>query len=248
MTHLKDTFKDILKHTHGLGIFEMVRITGTLENTGVETIDPNKTVIVKAVVNEPVPEFVDTTVGLRKLSTLDGFLKYPGYAADDGTLKVVTQDRNGTMTPFSVDFKSADGDKSNYRLAIGAVLDQQMAVIEFKGAVFNINVVPTALNIQKLGWMNSTLSLTDMTFTPKTDGTKLTFQIGDGSSDSADIVINNDISGSLNTDRQWPLDAVLKILKLSDTGHCVLSINDRLIQITIDSGLGIYTYLIPPKQ
>jgi len=248
MTHLKDTFKDILKHTYGLGIFEMVRITGLPDSTGIETVDPNKTVIVKAVTNEPVAEFVDTTVGLRALNTLDGFLKYPGYDAEDGTMKVVTQDRNGTITPFSVDFKSADGDKSNYRLAVGAVLDQQMATIEFKGADFKINIVPEEKIIKRLGLMNSTLSLTDMTFTPKTDGTTLSFQIGDGSSDSANIIINNDISGSLSTERQFPLDVVLKILKLSDSGLCVLSINDKLIQITIDSGLGIYTYIIPPKQ
>ena len=25
---IKDVFKDVLKHTHGLGIFEMVKITG----------------------------------------------------------------------------------------------------------------------------------------------------------------------------------------------------------------------------
>lgn len=248
MTHLKDTFKDVLKHTHSLGIFEMVRITGLPDSTGVETVDLNKTVIVKAVMNDPVPEFVDTTIGLRNLSTLDGFLKFPGFDADDGTLKIVTQDRNGTITPFSAAFKSKDGDTGNYRFAIGAVLDQQMAVIDFKGAEFKINIVPSADNIKRLGWMNSTLSLTDMTFTPKTDGTKLSFQIGDGSSDSSEITINNDIAGSLNTERQFPLDIVLKILKLSDTGDCVLSINDKLIQITIDSGLGVYTYVIPPKQ
>lgn len=248
MSHLKDTFKDILKHTHGLGIFEMVRITGTLENTSVETIDANKTVIVKGVVNKPVPEFVDTSLGLRNMRVLDGNLRFPGFDADDGTISIVTQERNGVTTPFSVDFKSKEGTKANYRFAIGAVLDQQMAKIDFKGATFNINIVPSADNINTLGWFNSTLSLTEMNFTPKTDGTKLTFQIGDGSSDSADVIINNDISGSLNTERQWPLDVVLKILKLSDTGDCVLSINDKLMQITIDSGLGVYTYLIPPRQ
>ena len=36
---IKDILKDILKHTHGLGIFEMVKITGDLEKTVVEAVD-----------------------------------------------------------------------------------------------------------------------------------------------------------------------------------------------------------------
>ena len=29
--YIKDTLKDIIKHTHSLGIYEMVKVTGTLE-------------------------------------------------------------------------------------------------------------------------------------------------------------------------------------------------------------------------
>jgi len=249
MTQLKDTLKDILKHTHGLGIFEMVRITGTKESTGVETVDSNKTVIMKAVTNKPVPEFVDSVIGLRVLGVLDGYLKFHGFDTDGGSLSITTQDRNGVVTPFGAVFKSKDGTLGDYRFAIGAVLDQQMASIDFKGATYKVEIVPTPVNITDLGWFNSTLSLTDMTFTPRTNGTTLTFDVGDGSSDSAKIVINNNITGSLSTERQWPLDIVLKILKLSNTSSsCVLSINDKLMQIKISSGLGEYTYLIPPKQ
>ena len=44
---IKDVFKDVLKHTHSLGIFEMVKITGTLDKTEIETVDADKTVIFK---------------------------------------------------------------------------------------------------------------------------------------------------------------------------------------------------------
>ena len=44
---IKDVFKDVLKHTHGLGIFEMVKITGEVDKTIVETVDADKTVIFK---------------------------------------------------------------------------------------------------------------------------------------------------------------------------------------------------------
>ena len=34
--YIKDTMKDILRHTHDLGVFEMVKIKGTAESTEVE--------------------------------------------------------------------------------------------------------------------------------------------------------------------------------------------------------------------
>ena len=33
--YIKDTLKDVLKHTHNLGIFEMVKITGTATETAI---------------------------------------------------------------------------------------------------------------------------------------------------------------------------------------------------------------------
>ena len=44
---IKDILKDVLKHTHGLGIFEMVKITGEVDKTNIETVDADKTVIFK---------------------------------------------------------------------------------------------------------------------------------------------------------------------------------------------------------
>jgi len=248
MAQLKDTFKDILKHTHGLGIFEMVRLTGNEKNMGIETVDPEKSVIVKAVTNDPVPEFIGASIGLRTMSVLDGHLRFPGFDGEGGTLKIVTQDRNGTVTPFSAAFKSKEGTTADYRFSIGAVLDQQMASIDFKGAEYKVEFEPTVSNITELSWMASSLSTSGSTFTPKTNGNILSFCLGDGSSDSAEVVINKEITGSLNTERQWPIDIVLKILNLGKNGICSVSFNDKLMQIKINSGLGEYTYLIPPKQ
>ena len=58
-----------------------------------------------------------------------------------------------------------------------------------------------------------------------------------------------EIEGSITKDWRWPLDIVLKILRLSDSGNCVMSINDQgLLQIIVDSGIGKYTYLLPARS
>ena len=75
------------------------------------------------------------------------------------------------------------------------------------------------------------------------------FHIGDGVSDRTKIQISNSIEGSITRDWRWPLDIVLKILRLGDNATCVMSINDQgLLQIKVDSGLGVYTYLLPAKS
>ena len=129
------------------------------------------------------------------------------------------------------------------------VINQQLKEIKFKGAEFDINIVPTAKNLKDLGYFNSVLGSFEANFSPKTNGTDLFFHIGDGVSDRTKIHVSNTIEGSITRDWRWPLDIVLKILRLGDNATCVMSINDQgLLQIKVDSGLGVYTYLLPAKS
>ena len=96
---IKDVFKDVLKHTHSLGIFEMVKITGTLDKTEIETVDADKTVIFKGETHNAVPDFVDSTIGLSRMGVLQGYLQYPGFDDENAKQEVVTQDRNGDSVP-----------------------------------------------------------------------------------------------------------------------------------------------------
>lgn len=246
---IKDIFKDILKHTHGLGIFEMVKITGALESTEVETVDADKTVIFKGQTHEPVVDFVDSTIGLSRMGVLQGYLQYPGFDDETAKVEVIKQDRNGDTVPTEIKFTSADGNDANYRFMLADVINQQLKSIKFKGADFGINIVPTQKNLKDLSYFNSVLGGYEANFAPKTDGTQLFFHIGDGVSDRTKIAISNEIEGSITKDWRWPLDIVLRILKLSESGNCVMSINDEgLLQIIVDSGIGKYTYLLPAKS
>lgn len=246
--YIKDTLKDVIKHTHSLGIFEMVKITGTLEETRVETVDADKTVIFKGKTHNPVADFVDATVGLSRMSVLDGYLKYPGFDDASSTVEVVTQKRNELDIPVEVKFVSPEGTDANYRFMLADVVNQQLKDITFKGAEFDINIVPTAKNLKDMGYFNSVLGSYESTFMPKTENGKLYFHIGDGVSDRTKILIADGVEGETKNEFRWPLDIVLKILRLGDSSGVVLSINNKgLLQIKVDSGLGEYTYLLPAK-
>ena len=63
------------------------------------------------------------------------------------------------------------------------------------------------------------------------------------------IVVNNNVDGEINTDWKWPLDVVLKILRLGDNSSLVMSFNNQgLLQLKVDSGMGVYTYLLPARS
>lgn len=245
---VKDTLKDILKHTHGLGIFEMVKITGTDAETTIETTDAEKTVILKGKTISVVPNFAAATVGLSRMSVLNGYLQYAGFDEAGATVDIVTQERNGDTVPVEVKFEAADGTDAVYRFMLADVINQQLKEIKFRGAEFDIDIVPTAKNIKDLVYFNGILGAFESNFSPRIADKKLYFHIGDGVSDRTKILIAEGVDAKINADLRWPLDIVLKILKLSDSSNATLSINTKgLLQIRIHSGLGEYTYLLPSK-
>lgn len=247
--YVKDTLKDVLRHTHSLGIFEMVKIKGTDAETSVETVDADKTVIFKGKTVNPVPDFVDATVGLSRMSVLDGYLKYPGFDDEAATVRTVKQDRNGSEVPVEVEFKSNEGTNAHYRFMLADVVNQQLKDITFKGAAFDINIVPSQKNLKDLAYFNGVLSAFESTFSPRTEDGKLYFYIGDNGGDRTKILVNDAPDGEITHEFKWPLDIVLKILRLSDSSNVVMSINSKgLLQIVVHSGLGEYTYLLPAKN
>ena len=247
--YVKDFFKDVLRHTHGLGIFEMAKIRGTNELTEVETVDADKTVIVKGQSINPVVDFADATIGLSRMGVLQGFINYPGFDAEDATVEVVTRDRNGTETPVEVKFKDTTGTDAHYRFMLADVINQQLKDIKFKGAEFDVNILPSVKALKDLAYFNGVQAGYEANFTPKTENGALYFLVGGDASDRTKILIDNNVEGDLTSEWNWPLDIVLKILRLGDNSNLVLSINNQgLLQIKVDSGLGIYTYLLPARR
>ena len=164
-------------------------------------------------------------------------------------MSVEAQERNGNDIPVEISFSSAEGHTGSYRFMLADVINQQLKSMKFKGAEFDINIIPSAKNLKDLGYFNTILASYEAMFSPSTDGNQLFFSIGDGISDRAKVLISNIDDGNITSDLNWPLDVVLKILRLGNSGNCVLSINNQgLLQIKVDSGLGIYTYLLPTKS
>ena len=115
-----------------------------------------------------------------------------------------------------------------------------------KQVKWNVEITPTVQNIQRLKYQAGANS-EETTFVAKTDGTKLKFFFGDHSSHAGDFVFQDGVTGTLGKGWNWPVGAVIGILGLA--GDKSLKISDEgVMQITVDSGIAEYNYLLPAQQ
>ena len=246
---IKDIFKDVLRHTHALGFIETVKISGDAESTEIEAMDADKTVIVKGKLHNPVADFVDHTVGLSRMSVLDGYLKFPGFVNEGSSVEVITQARNGEDVPVEISFSSAEGHSGSYRFMLADVINQQLKSVTMKDIPWDVTIVPTQKNLKDINNFNGILGGFEPVFSPTTESGALYFHIGEGAGDKVKLPINNNVDGELSGNWKWETDKTLSILRLSDSANCTVSFaNAGAMQIVIDSGLGEYTYILPAKS
>ena len=90
---MRDHLLDIVKNTYGLGNIDLVKITGTAEETGIEALAEDRSVIVQAKLNGPVAEFVGT-FGMPNLGKLKTILSFDLYD-ENAIINVTKQNRDG---------------------------------------------------------------------------------------------------------------------------------------------------------
>jgi len=84
----------------------------------------------------------------------------------------------------------------------------------------------------------------ESTFRTVVEKTDLKVYFGDPSTHSGNFVFQSDVSGKLSSKWQWPVKQVTSILGLP--GDKKMKISDQgAMEITVDSGLAVYRYLLP---
>jgi hypothetical protein len=244
-----DSFSDIIKHTHSLGLVDMVKIDGTADSADIQAMDTtNKSVVIYGSLHVPITD-LDSTIGLARISVLDGYLKFPAFADKKATVSIVKQERGGNLVPSEVSFNSGEGHTANYRFMTADVANEQIKVPPFRGAEFQVDFVPTKQGINDLTKLSSILGSFESTFTVKTENNNLVFLIGSGASDRTSLVFANNIEGTLTRAWSFPVAPVLSILKLYDTSKSVKMYfsNNAALKIEVESNIGKYTYILPAK-
>ena len=249
---MRDILKDVVKHTHSLGIIQAVKVTTDEDTTVLDAMDDDRTVVLRAKMHNRVPEF-SGKFGLGRLGVLHGYLGYEsrnneGESVSTG-VDISRVERNGEEVPAAFNFAIPGIMNSTYRVIVSELVDAQIKTANFKGAKWDVEVMPTQQAIKDLQTVAGILSAYDPLFTVRTVDGNLQFTIGDASTDKAEITFARNVEGELKSGWSFPLSTVLTILKLGDTSSMSIKISDQgAMAIHVDSGMGLYEYILPAKS
>jgi len=245
---LTEVFSDILSHTHGLSFIEMVKVSTDEDETKIEAMDEDRTVVLYGKLNSRVDD-LEGVVGLSRMAVLAGYLKFPSFTEDGAKVEIVKQTRGEAEVPAEIKFSSSDGHDAVYRFMYKDAVEDLIQVPKFKGVQWDVVITPTEKNLKDLSYFNNILGAFEPVFTAKTEGTDLNLYIGSGSTDKATVPFASDISGSLSGNLSWPLVETLAILKLAQKAEdCTMSFSSKgALKIEMSTGLASYEYILPAR-
>jgi len=242
---MKDYLLDLVEHTYDLGCIDLIKITGTDASTFIDGIADDRSVIVQGKFAKPNPDFMGT-FGMPNLSKLKILLNLAEYK-DNSKINLTTVDRNGETVPVGLHFENAVGDfKNDYRFMVKEIVEDKLKSVTFKGATWDIEFEPTMAAIQRLKMMAQANS-EEANFKVKVENNNLKFYFGDHSTHAGNFVFQTDISGTIKHEWAYPVSQIIRILDL--TGDKTMRISDvGVAEITVDSGVATYTYLLPAQS
>ena len=242
---MRDHLLDLVEHTYDLGCIDTVKITGNAEETLINAVAEDRSVIIEGKFLVPVADFVGT-FGMPNLAKLKILLNLQEYR-ENAQIAVVRQDRNGEEMPVGLHFRNAAGDfKNDYRFMTAEIAAEKLKTPKFRGVNWHVEFEPMVAGIQRLK-MQASANSEELNFKAKTDGSDLKFFFGDHSTHAGEFVFQAGISGALKHAWSWPVKQFIGIMDL--TGDKIVRISDDgAAQITVNSGIAEYNYILPAQQ
>lgn len=242
---MKDILQDLVAHTHSLGFIPLVKISADNGETQIEAMAEDRSVIVQAKTKSNVDEF-DGVFGMPNLNKLAIHLNCPEYK-ENAKISVVKAERNGEVIPTGLHFENAAGDFQNdYRFMNTEIINEKLKSVKFKGAKWDIEFEPSVASIQRLKFQANANSEENV-FQVSTEDNNLVFKFGDASTHAGNFVFQAGVDGKLKQTWAWPVVQVMSILNLD--GDKTMRIAEAgAMQITVDSGLAEYNYILPAQS
>lgn len=246
---MRDILLDIAKHTGDLGFLEIVKITGSKDETLIQSMDKDKLVVLSGSLKEPCVD-LEGEFGLNNLNLLKFYANFANFKTDDATIKVARERRGDRDVVAEIQFASADNESSaTYRVMNPELVPDQP---KFIGSKWDFEFSPSQSKIAEFSDLSSGLVGIETYFSPKIDKDgNLRFYIGDenAATNKANMIFEKNIVAELPTGLYWPIDQVLKVLKLAGTNNATMSFMAKgVLRISFDSKFGSWGYIFPSKR
>jgi len=239
---MRDHLLDLVEHTYDLGCIDLVKITGDDKSTSIAGLAEDKSLIVNGEFAGPVADFIGT-FGMPNLNKLKILLNLEPYR--EKAKLTITHKDTGELDQLT--FENVDGDfKNSYRFMATKIINDKLKDVKMKPVTWNVEFEPSVVAIQRLK-MQAQANAEEVNFVAKTDGADLKFYFGDHSTHAGNFVFQPAVGGQLKREWAWPVRVVIGILDL--TGDKTMRISDEgVAEITVNSGVAVYTYKIPAQS
>lgn len=239
---MRDHLLDLVGHTLALGCIDTVKIVGDNKTTAISAMAQDLTVVVEAQFNGPVAEFVGT-FGMPNLGKLQVLLNLEEYREN----AKLTINRKSDGTPDGINFENVAGDfRNSYRFMSAEIINAKLKSARFKGVNWHVEFEPSVAAIQRLKWQ-AAANAEEPNFQARTENGDLKCYFGDHSTHAGNFVFHPGVKGALKRSWAYPVKTVISILDLLGDKTFRIS-DDGAAQITVDSGLGVYNYILPAQS
>lgn len=238
---LKDIMLDVAKNIAGLGSLQEILVEQKDNSTKFTAYDQDSSLNVLAHSKNKVVEFPDS-FGLFNLSFFVGLTEL--YRGDDGTVTTGTNSKNDIDRLI---FSNKDNNKDEYRLT--PVNLMKTTSRNFNGTAWDVVVQPAANKIGEFSQRAGLYSNIDPNVILSTDKGKLVFTFGGtGGGGHIGKFAFADTTQVLKRSVTLPISSLLIALKVASQGTPVLSISEKVSQVSFDSGVISYEYLVPSQS
>ena len=239
---MRDYLLDLVEHTYDLGCIDLVKIVGDTSKTEIVGLAEDLSVVIRGNFHNPVADFVGT-FGMPNLGKLKTLLNLQEYKED--AKLTITKRADGE--PDGITFENKAGDfKNNYRFMASGIVNEKLKTAKIRPVTWHIEFEPTNAAIQRMKWQMSA-NAEEANFQAKTEGNDLKFFFGDHSTHSGNFVFHPGVSGQLKRAWAWPAKQFVSIMDLTGDKKVRIS-DDGAAEITVDSGLAVYQYLLPAQS
>jgi hypothetical protein len=243
---MKNILNDIIKNVSVIETIEQIKILGSDTVTEIHAVSADKTLVITGVFKTPHPEFIGT-FGMPNLGKLKTILSFEEY--DDASIIMVNKktDENGKLVPESISFHTATKDfKNEYRLMSESIIQEKVKNFKLHKPTYQLEFEPAVNGIMRLKKQASANSEEDK-FRMITENNELKVYFGDPSTHNGSFVFQSNVDNVLTHGWKWPVKEISNILSLVGDKKMRIS-NQGACEIVVDTGLAVYTYLIPAQQ
>jgi hypothetical protein len=239
---MRDYLLDLVEHTYDLGCIDLVKIVGDTSKSEIVGLADDLSVVIRGNFHNPVADFVGT-FGMPNLGKLKTLLNLQEYKED--AKLTITKRADGE--PDGITFENKIGDfKNNYRFMASGIVNEKLKTAKIRPVTWHIEFEPTNASIQRMKWQMSA-NVEEANFQAKTENGDLKFFFGDHSTHSGNFVFHPGVSGQLKRAWAWPAKQFVSIMDLTGDKKVRIS-DDGAAEITVDSGLAVYQYLLPAQS